>query len=228
MEVIANELCTYSTRQFIEMFKKEGTIPLFGAPRGQIEGHFLPDDVSVEIVSRLLEFQTGGKVVEFLNLMVDAMDKRERKKNTVFCYGPKKCRKNFFFEHFMMNFYINRGQMKNMQKNQNFPFEDCVDRRIIMWNEPQSSESSTAIETLKMLFGGDDLTVQKKNIPDVCIKRTPVVVLTNNEFLWTKVEEFEPRFARFTWKVADFLKDVKAYPNPMMWPTVLEKYNIEF
>ena len=60
--------------------------------------------------------------------------------------------KKFFFILFFY-FCLNFGQVGNFNKYCSFPLMECVDKRIILWNEPLLEP--TATETLKILFGGD-------------------------------------------------------------------------
>lgn len=50
--------------------------------------------------------------------------------------------------------------MGNFNRIRSFPLMECVDRRIILWNEPVMEPS--AIETLKMILGGDTTNAKVK------------------------------------------------------------------
>ncbi|KAF5280809.1 hypothetical protein FQA39_LY17956 [Lamprigera yunnana] len=58
-----------------------------------------------------------------------------------------------------------------------FPLMECVDRIILMWNDPSCEPAS--FETLKMLFGGDSCNVKLKYESDTIIPRTPIIILSN-------------------------------------------------
>ena len=72
------------------------------------------------------------------------------------------------------------------------------------------------IDTLKMLFGGDYMISAVKHGPlTTVVNRTPVIVLTNDRFLFKKEETFESRMHKVTWEQALFLKECKGYQIPL-------------
>ena len=157
LEVISNELVTYSIRQFTNLYRKPGCMPLFAMPRGINEvtiehedrteesfPYYLTMDVSLDIMSKLLDFQTQNRTSAFLKVLVDILDKRVPKLNTMFVYGPPCSGKNYFFD-MVINFFLIRGQLMNINKNSNFPYMDCVDRRVILFNEPNICESPSIL-----------------------------------------------------------------------------------
>lgn len=243
MDVLSNELIPYSIRQFTNMYRKLGCNPLFAMPRGineivvkkEIDGvgvetvvpYYLDELTSLNIVSELLEYQTKGQVKEFLTTLVNILDKRVPKLNSMFVYAPPSAGKNFFFD-FVLNFFLIRGQLMNIRKGESFPYMDCVDRRVILFNEPNICESPSTMDTLKMLFGGDFCPAAVKFKAPTIIHRTPVFILTNDSMLFRNVPAFADRMIRLEWEPAPFLKHVAGYPHPIVFPKLLEKYNIEY
>lgn len=249
-DVLSNRFLSWSIRQFANYFRQKTCQPVFAMPGGcnvtetvslwdseftdvyeqelkDFETYYLDKEETLEWTSKLLDFQTEGKVKEFLVDLVDVLDKKRFKTNTIFVYSPTSGGKNFFFD-FVLNFFLIRGQIGNMVRGERFSFMDCVDRRVLMFNEPNVSESPSTIDTLKMLFGGDLCPAAVKMKGQATIRRTPVFVLTNNSFLWRKVPEFEHRMLRYTWKSAPFLKDCKGYPHPLYFPDLLDKYEVKY
>lgn len=243
MDVLANEMTPYSLRQFTEMYRRPGCFPLFAMPKGknehevvtgyvdgipikELKPFYLEDEEALDSLSQLLDYQTENQTKKFLETLVDIVDKRVPKLNCIFVYGPPSSGKNWFFD-MVVNFFLLKGQMLNINKNSgSFAYMDCVDRRIIMWNEPNICESPSTMDTLKMLFGGDDCPAQVKFSGNQSIRRTPVIVLTNDSFLFRNVPAFKDRMVRYDWKAAPFLKTVRSYPNPKVLPALLEKYNV--
>lgn len=137
MDVLSNELIPYSIRQFTELYRKQGCQPLFAMPRGineilvkkEIDGnvvetvlpYYLDEQTSLDIVSKLLHFQTKGRIEEFLRNLVNILDKRVPKLNSMFVYAPPSSGKNFFFD-FVLNFFLIRGQLMNIRKGKSFPY----------------------------------------------------------------------------------------------------------
>lgn len=242
MDVLSNELIPFSIRQFTDMYRKPGCYPLFAMPRGineivvkgddgveKVVPYYLSDEDSLEALSKLLDFQTKSQLntQSFLKTLVNILDKRVPKLNSMFVYAPPSSGKNFFFD-FVLNFFLIRGQMMNIRKSESFPYMDCVDRRVIMFNEPNIAESPSTMDTLKMLFGGDFCPASVKFKSPTIIYRTPIFILTNDCMLFRNVPAFADRMVKYEWEAAPFLKSYDSYPNPKMFPALLEKYNVEY
>jgi hypothetical protein len=52
---------------------------------------------------------------------------------------------------------------------------DCLDRHVIMFNEPNICESPSTIDTLKMLFGADLCPVAIKMQAPSVIRHIPAI-----------------------------------------------------
>jgi len=77
--------------------------------------------------------------------------------------------------HFMVNF----GFMTNWKKYHQFPFQNCTDKRVIMWNEPNFEDGVE--ETLKLLFGEDQMNARIKYEGDAIIQRTSILLSTDTD-----------------------------------------------
>lgn len=113
--------------------------------------------------------------------------------------------------------------MGNFNRYCGFPLMECVDRRIILWNEPIMEPCAT--ETLKMILGGDTVNAKVKYAPDAVITRTPVIVLSNND-VFPKDEAFRSRMYSYIWKPCNNLKKLSKKPHPLSAYMLLKKYNI--
>jgi len=91
------------------MYRKPGCSPLFAMPRGinemisrnddgteLITPYYLSVEKSVDILSQLLDFQTKDKTQQFLKILVNILDKRVPKLNSLFVYGPPSGKKFSF------------------------------------------------------------------------------------------------------------------------------------
>lgn len=100
-DVLSNEFITYTIRQFCEIYRKPGCTPLFAMPRGMnavvskndegeelVTPYYLSLEDSLNICVQLLDFQTNNNTAAFLKHVVDILDKRIPKLNTMFVYGP--------------------------------------------------------------------------------------------------------------------------------------------
>lgn len=140
----------------------------------------------------------------------------------MFILSPPNAGKNFFFDA-VIHYFLNFGQLGNFNKYNSFPMQECVNKRIILWNEPVLEAS--AVETLKTIFGGDTANAKVKYQNDAIITRTPVIVLSNND-VFPKDEAFRSRIISYEWRACDDLKKLKKKPWPLAFYTLLEEYKI--
>lgn len=112
--------------------------------------HYFSIEESLETAEELLEFQYGEGKASFLKRLYNITEKNEKKRNAMFVQGPANSGKSYFFD-MICAFYLNVGHVANMNKSESFPFNDCVGRRILMWNEPNIQPSS--FDAVKMITG---------------------------------------------------------------------------
>lgn len=118
-------------------------------------------------------------------------------------------------------FHINTGLCANYVRGQNFPFNDCVNRRILMWNEP--SIMNSAMDTIKMLTAGDPLSVSVKYQNNGTINRTPIIFLSNQQ-IFSNNDIWNSRIYFEKWRPCYYLKELTKYPHPMTYSYLIEKY----
>lgn len=224
IQVFNDEMCTYTTLDFIELY--QNTNPLFDAPNGDLHGFYMTVEESFAAMLELLDFQFGNEqdeVSNFVNNLYNLIEKLVPKKNCLEVVSPPSAGKNFFFDPFL-SFYINRGTIRNFNRFSNFPLQDTVGRRILVWNEPNCE--SSAFDTVKKIFGGDVDSVAVKYSPDQTITRTPVIVLSNNE-VFPMDEAFNHRMWRYRWNACPQLKrfEKKIHPMAIVW--LFDKYVVD-
>lgn len=171
-------------------------------------------------MERILYIQTNGNIKQFVTEVFQVLEKLLPKKNCIYIIYEPSSGKNFIFDA-IKTFYLNTGQMGNFNRNTSFPFQDCDSRRVIMWNEPNIEPRS--YETVKMLLGGDTLSVNKKYEDYVEIYRTPIIMLTNIEVLprtpvWTDHCFF------YQWQRIDIWENNVAKPHTFAWRELVNKY----
>lgn len=187
------------------------------------------------IVDKLLNFQFDGDealIKNFLQSLVNVLDWQPESRpgsnikcNTFLVYSPPSGGKNFFFDT-IFTLLLNLGQLGTANKSNNFAFQDAANRRVILWNEPNYESSCT--DYLKTLFEGGDTKVRVKMLGDSHIKRTPIIILTNNVVNFMNDIAFKDRIKQFKWKAAPLLKDCKLKPYPLVFFDILLKYKIKF
>lgn len=121
---------------------------------------------------------------------------------------------------------LSYGQLGQANRHNLFAFQEAPNKRVLLWNEPNYESSLT--DTIKMMFGGDPYTVRVKNRMDAHVKRTPVIILTNNTVPFMYETAFSDRIIQYKWNAAPFLKDYELKPHPMTFFLLLSKYNITF
>lgn len=119
-------------------------------------------------------------------------------------------------------YYINVGYVANMVRGQNFPFNDCISRRLLFWNEVNFMTSAT--DTIKMLTAGDSFSVSVKYQGNSVISRTPVIFLSNDQVFNPHSPIWKPRMYFENWITSPFLADRQKYPHPLCLPLLFEKY----
>lgn len=186
-------------------------------------GYYMDVDQSLEVVLNLLDMQYPGKTEEFVQRLFNICERVEKKRNSMFILGPPNSGKSWFFD-MITSFYLNVGYVGNFNKYCAFPLNDCIDRRVLMWNEPNIE--SSAYDTVKMLAGGDPCPANVKYQSGCTITRTPLFFTSNsrlfdeNDAVWSSRIYFEK------WQKASILKEVSLFPHPMTWKKLVERYII--
>nr|QTE03934.1 MAG: nonstructural protein [Lophura nycthemera aveparvovirus] len=98
------------------------------------------------------------------------------KKNTLYFYGPANTGKTMMAEAIckMVRIYGNVNH-----NNGNFPFNDCHGKAVIWWEECVMVD--TYVEPAKCMLGGSAVRVDKKGEDSILIRKTPVVITSNND-----------------------------------------------
>jgi hypothetical protein len=135
---------------------------------------------SVCETNKFLLYQFDGQeecVKGFLIDLLNILDRKYAKRNCL-VVSPPTSGKNWFFDSILI-FSITDGQIQNAKKSCQFPLDNCFNKRILYFNEPQFEASFE--EKLLMLFAGDPMSDNAKyrNVSE--IKRTPVIVTSNRQ-----------------------------------------------
>lgn len=205
------QLCTKSVSE-IYLFSNASN-PLYAAVTGNINEYYYSLEESTDIAIKLLHFQFNDDedtIKIFLSDLLNILDKKLPKVNTLQVIAPPSSGKNFFFD-MVIHYFFNFGQIGNFNKYCSFPLMEAVNRRILLWNEPNCEPA--AFDTLKMLLGGDSINAKVKYQSDAVVFRTPIIILTNKAFL-PRDPAFSCRVITYHWNTATFLKDYdkKLYP----------------
>lgn len=186
---------------------------------------------SAEEIYKMLQFQlyvTYGdrdnfvKIIDFLNKLYAVAERKDKKTNAIYVVAPTSSGKNWLFDS-LCAFYLNVGMISNYTRACQFPFEDAPNRRLLMWNEINFMDS--AVDTVKMLIGGDPFSANIKFKTHQVIHRTPVIILSNPPNVLTD-PAFRDRVHLFRFHQYPYLKDIKKYPHPLAIPFLWYKFRI--
>lgn len=189
------------------------------------EAHYLSEVPSIQAVQMLLlhQYEQPEEVRKFLQRVYNVCERREPKRNSMFVCGPPNCGKTWFFD-MVCAYYLNVGHVANFVRGEHFPLNDCVGRRILMWNEPNLMLS--AYDTVKMLAGGDPCPANVKYQGHSVISRTPLI-LTGNRRIFQKDEIRTSRMYFEQWIQCAPLKLIKQYPLPTALYKLFVYYQID-
>lgn len=223
IEDFGHRINNFSLRDFEEFYQKEGCEPVF-----KRSAEYMSIEESLSIVDDLLKFQFNDDdeaITEFLTTCVTVFEKKVPKLNTVIIHSKASSGKNFFVD-MILSIALNYGEYSTANKHFPFAYMDGVDKRAILWDEPDYS--SDQIETLKKLLGGFTESVNVKNRGYHSTDRTPHYIATNNVISVMYLEEFKDRVKVYEWRPCLFLKEKDLLPNPLSLYPLLNKYNIKY
>lgn len=226
IEFWALDLVNKPLRWFYEFLDGKET-HIFDRQR-YIAGGYYSLEESLNILDDLMKFQYNDdedKIKEFLTDLVDILDKRILKRNTLVICSPPSAGKNYFVDA-ICALLSNIGILGTANKSNAFPFMNAVDRRLILWNEVNYEDAE--LDTVKQLTAGDTCTVKVKHKEPGVVQRTPLICMVNQSIPMMYEEVFKERVVSHRWKKAVFLKDCNKYPYPMAIFSLLNKYEIKF
>lgn len=120
------------------------------------------------------------------------------KKNCVWVWGPSNSGKSTVMDSFINCFFESCVGKPDNNERTSFPFNSCVNRRVIFWEEPSLRPNN--IEDVKCLMSGTTFSTDIKYQSAVTIKRTPVFV-TANKTPWSGMSDANIMMSRcFTFK----------------------------
>ncbi|AEM37643.1 Rep78 [California sea lion adeno-associated virus 1] len=138
-------------------------------------GQSVPEDITENKIYQL--FKMNGYDPAYLgSILLGWCQGRFGKRNTVWLYGPATTGKTNLAEAIAHSvpFY---GCVN--WTNENFPFNDCVDKMLIWWEEGKMT--SKVVESAKAILGGSKVRVDQKCKSSVQIDSTPVIITSNTD-----------------------------------------------
>lgn len=194
----------------------------------RLDKQFYSIKQSITILVDLLGFQyrhNKRNVIQFLHTVYLVVSKCNDKKNALLIIGPKNCCKSYFINT-LGTFFINYGVMESPNRNNNFPFMDCADKRILVWDE--ASCDRYYYDSIKKLMSGEPLSVCVKFSGNQLVNKTPLIMSANNE-VFPDDPIFNCRHVKYYWRSHDPLiinkrTDLSIHPVAIGYMLLYAKY----
>lgn len=223
IDIFQREICNKSINELIEFYLQ--CTPLFGCTSGHIYDYYYSIEESTDKLNNLLLFQHNNdteNVHSFLKILYNVLDKRVEKKNCIQIRGHSNAGKTIMAK-VCASLCLVKGQITNFNKYNQFPLQDCVDKRILIWDEPNCEPA--AFETCKLLFAGDPAMANIKYQTHVQIDKTPIMITTNTE-VFPNNEIFNNRMYKYDWYTAPLLKGYTKHIHPLALYELWKIYNV--
>ena len=208
---------THLTFSEIVTLHKNANNPVYYS---RFPNHYLSVQESVEVLEKLLRYQWGDSYNDMLKSLFGICERKLGKTNSLFILGPPNSGKTWFVDC-LAGFYLNVGHVKNFVRGNNFPLNDCPNRRLLVWNEPSIMPSS--FDTVKMIAGGDSCPAAVKYEGDGVISKTPLI-FTSNSAVFCKTKVWTSRIIFTDWKPAPFLREITCKPHPLAIEILFNKF----
>lgn len=219
--ILATQIMDMSFNELYD-FHNEAEICIFNAPNGNISEYYYDVNQSLEILDALIKFQHPKDYIGFLTNVYQVFDKTLPKKNTLQLISEPSAGKTYFIDA-ILSYSLCFGSIGNFNRYCNFPLQEAVSKRTLVWNEPNVEPA--AYDTIKMILGGDNCPARIKHQPDGLVVRTPIFITTNN-IIFPNNAAFNDRILTYTWKPCPHLKKFKLKPHPHAIYLLMLKYNI--
>lgn len=229
--IIQQTMTIYRTRMarksFLEICQlhiNPNILRIYGSIDGDVQKDYYDEDTSINILEDFLQFQAnhnGQDIVTLLSNVYLILSKQGGKKNCLELYGAPDCGKSWF-TFILGEFMINTGIIGHWNKYSQFALEDCIDRNLLIMDEP--SVEPAAFETFKLLFAGCPVSANIKFRAHCAITHTPTVIAANRR-IFPQNEQFEVRMLTYCFEKYTFEDKVKRV-LPVALLKLFIKYNI--
>lgn len=217
LEQVMRETCQLSFTDISNII--DDTEPIWYA---RTPDHYFSRQDSLDIMEDLISFQfkyDEDAINEFWQTLYNIMERKLPKMNSIYICGPPSAGKTYFSDA-VLAYYMNVGHLGNFDKYTSFPLNDCVNRRVILWNEPSVCPSKW--ETVKMITGGDVCPAAVKFQNNAAVTKTPLII-TSNDYNMFDHEAFKDRVRKYHWQACPMLKSCKRYLSPWAYHDIIMK-----
>lgn len=218
--------CRWTIYDFNTFYSRETCKPTFWAGYRSVDDVYYDIEMSLEIVEQVLKAQFHGdpvQVKEFLQSLLNVVERKIPKLGSLLIKSPPNAGKNFFCE-IALDYYWNRGQLGNLTRHNQFGLQEAVGKRILLWDEPNYEPGM--IETLKNVTAGHAFCARVKSQADCAVYSTPLIILTNNEISLCYDPAFATRIKQYNWKPLPFLEQYTKKPTPLCFYPLMLRWGI--
>lgn len=195
----------------------------------EMRKNLLTVDESFDWIVRILDFN-GINPYDFVTDLVEIIDRRKPKKNTLWLKGAPNCGKSLLINSIGDSLlYAFRGDQPD-PKEARFTYAGLATARIGILNEFKIY--SNVADKMLLLLEGAEVLNDVKNKQAVNIQRTPLLISTNGD-LWdglpmreqeTKKGAILQRVTKYHMSTFEELADCNGALNPLAWRKMIEKY----
>lgn len=223
IDIFQRQICNKTINELIEFYLNSQ--PLFACTSGHIYEYYYSLEESRSKLYDLIAYQCNYDedfIKEFLLIVYNILDRKVEKRNCIQIKGPSNAGKTIFSK-ICSSLCLVKGQLANFNKYCQFPLQDCVDKRILIWDEPNCEPS--AFDTCKMLFAGDPCMANIKYQSHVQIDKTPIIITTNAD-IFPNTDIFNNRMYKFSWHTASLLQNYTKHIYPLALYELWKLYGI--
>lgn len=127
----------------------------------------------------------------FIVGLIKVIQRKSGKRNTFYIMGRSNTGKSMLLETFVRSYFNNAFGCPSGNYNSGFPFNDCVNQRVLLIEEPAVTERNH--EDYKKIMGGQAMRCDKKYAGSGEVPPTPVL-MTANVPVWKYVPSQEETF----------------------------------
>lgn len=154
--------------------------------RGLPEPNVMTVEESLEAFYQWCDFNKWDPQ-KFIKDLVVVLNKTYNKKNTFYLYGESNSGKTFMLLEPMRQLFKFVGRTAQLNSTSMFVFEGLLRQRLICLEEAQCDPMH--LETMKLIMAGEECLINVKGGQSVVLKRTPVLIATNNQVWRYKIDE---------------------------------------
>lgn len=141
----------------------------------------------------------------FLSELANCLNGKSKKKNCIWVFGPSNTGKSTLMASFIDLFFPTCVGRPDNSERTSFPFNSCVNKRVIFWEEPAITPRN--VEDVKCLMSGTKFSTDIKYQSAIEIAKTPVVV-TANKVPWAGMTDSNIMKSRcFSFKLSTVLSE---------------------